>query len=291
MEKKENNDLHHLRPDEFDLFEIFKILKSNIKLIAYIVVFTTFMGITYSLNVQSIYRAHVLMVPATSSSGGDQLASIASRFGGLASLAGINMSSTQSSKTTSIAIIKSRSFTTKFIKERALLPIIFSDNWNLEQKVWKDNQEPNNWDAYLAMNGAVSISEDSMTGLISLIVDWDNPRTAAQVANDLVASVNNHLRQQEIKETTKSIKFLQDELSKTSLVSAQTILFNIVEEQTQKIMLANVRDEYAFKVIDPAIAPQDRISPKRKQIVFFSFLLGSVLGSMFVLVRHFYYED
>lgn len=63
------------------------------------------------------------------------------------------------------------------------------------------------------------------------------------------------------------------------------MLFGLIEEQAKNIVLANVREEYAFKFIDPAITPIKKIRPLNIQnIILFSFL-GFVLGSLFVFIR------
>lgn len=276
--------------EEIDLFEIFKILKDRARLISSITISLAILGAIYSLLLTPMYRSNVLMVPA-GEDGNNQLAAYASRFSGIASLAGINLTNTSSDKSTALAIIKSRSFSLKFINDKNLMPLMFSQQWDANNEQWEDDKKPTDWDAYLYFSSAISISEDPLTGLISLIVEWDDPEIAALVANNLVRSVNQHIRDQEIEETTRSIEFLEEELSKTNLLNAQTVLFNIIEEQTKNIMLANVREEYAFKIIDPAVKPQDRFSPQRKQIVFISTLLGIVLSIIFILVEYFFYNE
>jgi LPS O-antigen subunit length determinant protein (WzzB/FepE family) len=54
-------------------------------------------------------------------------------------------------------------------------------------------------------------------------------------------------------------------------------MYNLIETETKTLMLANARVEYAFTVVDPAVAPEIRTSPKRKLIV----LSGGVLGGLF----------
>ncbi len=52
-------------------------------------------------------------------------------------------------------------------------------------------------------------------------------------------------------------------------------------------MLANVRDEYVFKTVDPAVVAERKAKPKRALIVILAVMLGSLLSMMFVLVRYF----
>ncbi len=51
------------------------------------------------------------------------------------------------------------------------------------------------------------------------------------------------------------------------------------------LMLANAREEYSFMVIDPAVAPEIRFSPKRKQLVVLGTLLGGIFGLFLIAVR------
>ena len=51
-------------------------------------------------------------------------------------------------------------------------------------------------------------------------------------------------------------------------------------------MLAKGNEEFAFKTVDPAVAPKDRIRPQRALIAIAGTLLGGLLGVLMVLVRH-----
>ena len=53
-----------------------------------------------------------------------------------------------------------------------------------------------------------------------------------------------------------------------------------IEEQTKTIMLANVRPEYLFTVIDPPIIPERKTGPIRSQIS----IIGTILGAIFALI-------
>ena len=53
-------------------------------------------------------------------------------------------------------------------------------------------------------------------------------------------------------------------------------------------MLASVREDYAFKIIDPAVTPDKRSSPKRTQIVVLTSGATFILGLFIILFRSFY---
>ena len=44
-------------------------------------------------------------------------------------------------------------------------------------------------------------------------------------------------------------------------------------------------EDYAFKVIDPAMVPKTKIKPQRRQIVILGFIFGLILASLMVFIR------
>ncbi len=53
-------------------------------------------------------------------------------------------------------------------------------------------------------------------------------------------------------------------------------------------MLASVREDYAFKIIDPAVTPDERSSPIRTQIVILASGATFILGLFIILLLNFY---
>ena len=115
---------------------------------------------------------------------------------------------------------------------------------------------------------------DPTTGLIKFGIEFTDPQFAAAYANGMIARLNEYIRHQAIDETQKNIKFLEEQIQKTSFLEPQSVLYGLIEEQTKNIMLANVKEEYAFEVIDPAVPPETRIKPQRRQIAMVGFILG-----------------
>ena len=68
------------------------------------------------------------------------------------------------------------------------------------------------------------------------------------------------------------------------------MFFELIQSQTETIMLAKVREEYLFKVIDPAIVPEQKYGPKRALICVLGTLLGGMLAVLLVLIRHYAFK-
>jgi uncharacterized protein involved in exopolysaccharide biosynthesis len=126
--------------------------------------------------------------------------------------------------------------------------------------------------------GELSIRDDKRTGLLTIDVDWEDPAVAAKWANGFVALANERLRARAIDEATRNIAFLNAQIPQTSVVEVQRAIYNLIESETKTLMLANVRMEFAFTVIDPAVPPERKYRPKRSVYVLFGLFLGFAIG-------------
>ena len=107
------------------------------------------------------------------------------------------------------------------------------------------------------------------------------------MANNLVQQLNEQLREQAITDSQKRVGYLEKELAKTTLQDMRAILYNLLESEKQKAMLANVNEDFALEVIDPAVAPEIPEKPKRKLIVVLGGVCGLFLGIFAVFFSQF----
>jgi LPS O-antigen subunit length determinant protein (WzzB/FepE family) len=105
--------------------------------------------------------------------------------------------------------------------------------------------------------------------------------------NWLVEDVNAAVKAQDVAEAEKSIEYLREQVTNTSLADLQAVFFDLIQSQTETVMLAEVRQEYVFKTIDPAVAPEEKSKPSRALICVLGTLLGGMFGVVIVLIRHY----
>lgn len=270
--------------EDINFSDIFDLIVANLNIIAISTIATTILAIIYAFSLPPIYKANAVITKAENNSGQSLSAGMLSGFGGIAEMAGFSMPSANTD--TATAILNSRDFKTQFIKENDLLKVIFKDDWDEKANTWID-EEPSYWSAVNIFNSNVSIATDP-DGLVNITVEWDDPEIVAYWANDMVEAINDRLRSDSIQESQKSLEYLQTEISKTSNTRSQTILSSLMQEHTEKIMLANVRQEFAFKFIDPAVVPEEKSGPSRRGITLFGFIIGLVGSIFLMLIRSFF---
>lgn len=266
------------------------------------------MGITFgcalvallvALMLPNVYRAEALLAP-NGEEGASGLSSLAAQYGGLASLAGINLGSEGSDKTVmGLEILKSRQFISDFIRRHdALVPLMAADAWDPEtgkllvdaaeydeaQKQWvRDVRPPKTTvpsmqEAYEEFAKRMTVRQDPETGFVTVAVEHLSPQIAKQWVDWLVQDINSTVMHKEVDEATQSIAYLEKQVESTSLAELQSVFFRMIEEQMKTIMLAEVSDEYLLQTLDPAVVPEEKAKPRRLLILIFGTFLGMMLG-------------
>ena len=260
-------------------------------MIAAVTVASTGAAAALSFNVEDKYQASVVLSAVSEDSTSSRLgglASLASQLGGLAAL-GLSASSTQ--KQESLATLQSEALTETYISENGLLPILYAKDWDPIRHAWRNIPKakiPTLWKANELFRRHVrSVLNDTKTGLTTLKITWRDPAQAANWANGLVKLTNDYLRRKAIQESDANIAYLKDQLSRTSVIGVQSAINSVLENEMKKAMLAQGTQEYALKVIDPAVPPEKRISPDRLVWISMGFLLGLLSSTLAVFVVRF----
>jgi LPS O-antigen subunit length determinant protein (WzzB/FepE family) len=285
-------ELERTRPVTFA--ELLQAVRSKWPLILGCALLGLSVGLAAGFLMKRTYEGRVVFMvveedPASSAIGG-----LAGQFGGLASLAGIDLLS-GSHDAEYMAILTSRGFIERFITDENLLPILFAERWDTDTNTWR----PGLWRRPPTMAEAVryfeqkvrAIAVDRRTDIITMTIEWPDPEVAARWAGVLISRANNEIRQQVIDESRRNMEYLDREASKTSVVGVQQSIYRLVEHEVRRGMLANARDQYAFRVLDPAVVPavEDYVKPKRALLAVAGFALG-LLGSIFIVIARALYR-
>ncbi|OUJ21390.1 LPS O-antigen length regulator, partial [Vibrio parahaemolyticus] len=131
----------------------------------------------------------------------------------------------------------------------------------------------------------LGISQDKESGLYTISIKHYSPYVAQQWVNWLIDDINRVMRERTITETSQNLAYLNTQLQKTAVADMQSTFYKLIEEQTKNLMLAEVQEEFIFKVVDPAVVPELKDGPKRALICVLGTLLGGMLGVAIVLIR------
>ena len=185
--------------EDFDIIEILKILWAQKILIISLTSFFAIFSVFYALSIPNSYTSSALLkvTEQSDNNGGRNLSELASRYGGLASIAGISMpSSGVDSAIYAIEIIKSRDFakhlmTFPNIKQNLMATksydnisrgIIYDPKiYDQDKDTWirKDSgigsPEPSYIEVHDTALKDLSASKDEITGLITISFEHLSP--------------------------------------------------------------------------------------------------------------------
>ena len=237
------------------------------------------------------YEALIVISPVSSTSGSGQgggISSMLSEFGGLASLAGLSVGG-DSRKAEFVTVLQSALLTTTYIKNNNLLPVLFYKQWDTQNQRWKPlpaDRMPTLWKASEFFRKKVrKINTDSKTGIVTMGVTWTDPQLAADWANGLVKMTNEYLRNKAIALSDRNIAYLNEQAAKTDLVGARQAISSLLQTEINRQMLARGNEEYAFKVLDPAMPPERPTTPPPLSLVLGGLLGGLMLTTIVVFSR------
>lgn len=270
--------------DEIDVRAVLRAIWDSKISIILITTVCTLAAVVYALMATEWYRAEVILAPVAEESE----SMLAGSLGGIASLAGLNLGRSGSTAE-AMAILRAREFVGRFIEDNGLLQILYAEDWDAERGAWRETdpaEQPDIRDAILYfLDNVLGVSQDKDSQLATVSIQWTDPELAARWANELADRLNEQMRRRAEREAETNVAYLQEELSRTNLVTLQQTISRLLETELQKLMLARGNEEFAFRIIDAAQPPKYRYYPRRFAIVAFGGIVGGFIALVWVFLR------
>jgi uncharacterized protein involved in exopolysaccharide biosynthesis len=236
----------------------------------------------YAFTTPRYYRSSVVLAV---DDGNDAFGSLPGQASGLAALAGIDIGG-DSDRQKWLAILRSREVARTLIENGDLLPVLFAKRWLPEQQAWEGKPPSPNDAVKLFTEDVRSVEEDSKSGLVTVNVEWTDPALARNWAAELVALSNRSIRAEALTEAERNLRFLAEEARTEALDPLRSNIFRLVEANLNTRMLARLRSDYPFRVVDPPVVSDrdDPVRPKRRVIVALGALAGLFLAAALMLL-------
>ena len=227
------------------------------------------------------------------------MAAMAQQFGGIV---GISLPSSASSSEI-INLLNSNVLRERVTRKYSLLPVLFPDQWDEDKKAWKraegvpsptlssgtmsrgngtqdsaGSDGPSMWDALRMLEGVMSVKNNLASNTITLSAEFRDPELASALVNYFLAELVEHMSEESKKMAGANARHLENLLKTTEDPIIRQKLYNLLTQQIEISMMAEMKENFAFKVIDPPRPPDVRIRPKKKHIVFLSLVISMFAG-------------
>ncbi len=230
----------------------------------------------YAFTTKPIFRAEIVVTAARGTGMEHTSSLLGGQLGSLASLAGLDVSQGNAQNQEAAAVLESHQLAAEFIRRNDLLPVLVAQS-STRSTVWLAVKR--------FKERVLDIRKDLRRGTTTVSVEWTDPQLAAGWANEYVALANELIRTRALDDATRNIAYLNEQLAKTNDVELRRVMYTLVEEETKTLMLANARKQYAFEVVDPAVAPELWVRPRRLMLTLMGLVLGLGAAGAFVLAR------
>lgn len=247
-------------------------------------------GLGYGLYTKYLtvkwYRAQATITPVPPEEGlsmgtgtaGDMVGGLG---GGIASLLGGGGADTITLAERYTAIMNSYAFTTDLVNKYHLEHSIIGVQSKNAPIVTK-------WSVHMKIADRFSTEYDFKSGNLTMYFMDPSPAEAQRVLGYYLDSLRDKLRNEEVQAGASAAASLEEEVRKTSDALLQTQLYELMARQIQREKLAQVQSDFAFKVVEPPVVPDNYFAPKARQTatlaaaITFVLVCGWVLGSDFV---------
>lgn len=255
-----------------------------------------------TLFMTDLYRASAVLTPVSGKEKiGGELSLIAQQIGGLS---GITLPSSGSSSEI-VSLLNSNILKEKVIKDYGLLPVLFSEQWDREKKAWKapeksfrlpamtglltglfrrtelqaDSAGPTVWDGIRRLDEITKVNANVKDNTIALTVEFRDPRVAAQLAEHILTALTLHMSGEAKRVAEVNRRYLAEQLGNSTDPIIRQKIYNLIAQQVEVFMMSEVKENFAFKVIDPPRAADRRVWPRRSSIVELVFAAAFLAAS------------
>jgi len=253
-----------LSEGQFAIFEIMRVarllLRRAIPIILITVAVAGYVAIRDKYFSVKWYRAEALITPVSpdatlASSVGEGATAGVGGASGLAEM--FNFSGESDNVAISeryIAIMSSYAFTVDLI-----------NRYHLDRKIVKTTSghvpHLSPWKMHEVITGRFKTDYDYRSGNLTLYFIDPSPAQAKAILEDYLASLRDKVRSEEVQAASAAVVSLQDEIRDTSDALLQNQLYELVARQIQREKIAQVQADFAFKVIEPPVVPDNYYSP------------------------------
>jgi uncharacterized protein involved in exopolysaccharide biosynthesis len=296
--------------EEVRIFIYWRMIKKWRKLIGIFVAACVLLTMIISLFLNNIYAAKAIIIPVASREmgGSGMAATLMQQVGGLP---GISLPESVS-ETEIITLLKSITLREEIITRHNLLPVLFPEKWDKKTKTWRKNWSfilnpfflaerlrafispadksvpahedgvPTVWDGLRKLDKTVNVISNRKEKNITISVEAEDPVLAAQIVGYFLAALNEYMSGEAKRVAMINRKYLEEQLMQTADPYIQQKIYNMIAQQIETSMMAEVKENFSFKVLERPKAPDKKIRPKRSLMVLISLAVSLLLAGFFV---------
>lgn len=251
---------------EVNLLDYLKVILKNLKLIGIIVAVVVIATAIVSLVMTPVYESKAVIIPS------GVISRDAGAAGFLATQFGIAPPASPISAEI-VNLLKSNILKEKIIRRYDLLKVLLGDKY-------KKDEDENKliWRGIRTLQGITKINFIAKDNIVDITISYKDPKIARDLVNYTLAELTDYMSSEAKRVAETNKKYLESQIDKTADPFIRTKLYALIAQQLETSMMAEVKENFAFKVLDAPRVPDRRSKPKRTQMVMIAFVVSLFIG-------------
>lgn len=230
------------------------------------------------------YLAQALLRPASQEGPTFQAGTLGLATGGLGSLGSmigsqLGFGATANDAMEHLAILNSYDFNIRVIKGLNLKSHILPETTPRRFKKWLGFDPYSDWKLYEMLQKLLEAEYDDKSGNLTISYLDRDPATARRVLRAYIDGLRDMLRSRAINDSALAVQALEHQVSQTSDALMVNQLDQLIAQQLQTKMTAEMQADFAFTVIQPAMVPT---IPDRPWFILDPLIAGIVWPMLFL---------
>jgi uncharacterized protein involved in exopolysaccharide biosynthesis len=227
-----------------------------------------------------VYESRAVIVPVVPvEEQGGGMSAVAAQFG---------ITTPQSSNLSEIVgLLKSDIIMQKVMEKGKFRDVLF-DKDDLEglsenEKTWKGIR--------ILKEQILNVKENKKDNIITISAEYKDPVIAQKIASTALMELTEHMTAEARRVAEANRVYLESQINTAGDPFIRTNVYGLIARQIQTAMLAEAKENYAFKVLDPPRVPDKKVKPKRVLMVGIAFVVSLFLGIFLAFMREHYQRN
>lgn len=260
--------------DEINLLDYVKVILKHKRLIFWIIGVTVVLTAIISLIMTPIYEAKAVILPIATQGERVGVSAIASQFGPIPP--------EQSGASEIVGLLKSNKIREMVLKRYKLLPVLLEEG-SLKEKT----EDEMVWMGLRYLEETLKINLKQKENTIEISMQFKDPKIVAGIVNYILNDLTDYMSSETRRVAETNQKYLESQIDKTADPFIKTKIYSLIAQQIETSAMAEAKENFAFKILDPPKIPDKRIKPKRRIMVMTSFVVSLFLGIFMAFGKEF----
>ncbi len=265
--------------DEINLLDLVKVLLKHKGFIIRFVLVVTVGTAVVSLLMTKVYESRAVITPVEAPAAQSGLVAMAAQFG---------IAGPQSSNYSEIVgLLKSDILMQKVMEKGKFYDVLFDKDdlkdMSANEKMWEGIR--------LLKDDILEVKENKKSNIITVSAQYRAPAIAQSIASTTINELTDYMTSEAKRVANANMRHLEAEVTRAADPFVRQKIYSIIAQQIETAMMAEAKENFAFKVIDPPRVPDKKIKPKRILMVAIALVVSLFLGILLAFVREHYQRN